>query len=75
MNKVRRKAISLIIENLEAQKNAIEVVLDEEQEYFDNMPESFQDSERGDIAQEAIDSLESAIGSLEETIDYLNDIM
>lgn len=34
---------------------------DEQQDYLDNMPENWQDSERGELAQEAIDKMESAI--------------
>jgi hypothetical protein len=39
------------------------------------MPESLQESERGEAMQEAIDNLESASSSLEEAIDYLNEIV
>lgn len=66
MNKTRRadieRAILLIAEGREILENA----RDEEQEYFDNMPESFQDGEKGEKAQAAIDAIDGAITSAEE---------
>lgn len=67
MNKDRRARIQALIDKLEGIKEDIDFIKDEEQEYYDNMPESIQAGERGDKAQEAIDNLES-------TLDYLNDV-
>lgn len=44
---------------------SIEEVRDEEQEYYDNMPESLQGGEKGEMASAAIEHLESAINDLE----------
>jgi hypothetical protein len=41
-----------------------EEALNEEQEYFDNMPEGLQGSEKGEIAEANISSLEAAIEAL-----------
>lgn len=70
MNGERRKRIAKVITLLEAIDlseitSALEALRDEEQEAFDNMPESFQDGDRGQAAQEAIDHLESAISAVE----------
>lgn len=67
MNNNRRARIQALINKLEDIKEDIDFIKDEEQEYYDNMPESIQAGERGDKAQEAIDNLES-------TLDYLNDV-
>ena len=48
MNKARRKQLSEIQEKLAELKDMIETVLDEEQEAYDNLPESLQESERGE---------------------------
>lgn len=53
--------------------DAGESLRDEEQEYFDNMPESFQASEKGDNAQTAIDHLQEAVDSLQEAQELLED--
>ena len=71
MNKARRNRIADVQTQLEALKQDIDAILSEEQEAFDNMPESLQESERGQAMQEAIDALESAIGSCEELDEYL----
>ena len=42
MNSNRRKALQIIIDKVEELKSELETLMDEEQEYFDNMPESFQ---------------------------------
>lgn len=73
MNNDRRKRIATIIVKVAALSDVfdelrgeIEEVRDEEQEYYDNMPESLQGGEKGDVAQAAVDALEEAISALEE---------
>ena len=39
---------------------------DEEENAYDNMPESFQEGEKGERSQSAMDSMESAIDSVDE---------
>jgi len=76
MNKERRKnlgeAISLLCsaqESIERAKEIVEDVRDEEQESYDNLPESLQESERGEAMQENIDNLESVSGELDDIFD------
>lgn len=71
MNKARRSRIADVQTQLEALKQDIDDILAEEQEAYDNLPESLQGSERGEAMQEAIDALESAVGSCEELDEYL----
>ncbi len=59
MNADRRKRIVSLLELLED-------VINEEQEAFDNMPESLQSSEKGENSQSAIDAMESARDYLQE---------
>ncbi|AVR56139.1 hypothetical protein SEA_REDFIELD_53 [Microbacterium phage Redfield] len=73
MNKQRRKDIEAIVSklaDLEALKNeiqeAIEQVRDEEQEYYDNMPEGLQQSDRGYAAEEAANQLDEAASMLDD---------
>lgn len=73
MNKQRRKELQEVITELESQKSRIADLLAEEQEYFDNMPESFQDGERGQQSQSAIDALENVEGSIDEAIQYIEE--
>lgn len=77
MNKDHRKEIDRIISEINDKltplvdeiREAIEAVRDEEQDYYDNMPESLQGGEKGDTAQEAISQLEEALTEI-EAIDF-----
>lgn len=69
MNKARRKEIDSVIEALEKAKEQLEVIRDDEQDYFDNMPESFQYAEKGEAAEEAISNLDYAIDQIDEVIE------
>ena len=71
MNRVRRKSLKDILGKmdelsamLENVKDAIQTVLDEEQEAYDNLPEGLQEAERGQQMQEYIDALEGVVYSL-----------
>lgn len=74
MNKQQRKELQGYADSLEEIKSNIETMMEEEQDKLDNMPESLQESERGEAMQEAIENLESASSSLEEAIGYLEEI-
>ncbi len=65
MNKQRRKEIdqvtsSLMAIDLVSILDAIQMIVDEEQQSLDELPENLQESERAGTMQEAIDSLEQA---------------
>lgn len=75
MNKDRRARIQALINKLEDIKEDIDFIKDEEQEYYDNMPENFQMGEKGDKAQEAIDNLDYAYSSIEEVVEYLEEAL
>lgn len=86
MNDGRRKEIETIAADIaaikeraealnseiEALQERIESVRDEEQEYHDNMPESFQTGEKGEKAQAAIDALDEAINTCEEMVSTID---
>lgn len=73
MNKERRNKIMTIVGKLQDIEEEIQAILDEEQDYFDNMPESLQGGEKGSAAEGAINDLESALQSCTETADSLNE--
>lgn len=66
MNKQRRKSLTALIDQFESLKCELETLMEEEEEYRDNMPENLQGSERYDMADEAVSNLEDAISSLED---------
>lgn len=73
MNDERRKRLDEIKERISSIMNELtgditeqlQSIRDEEQEYYDNMPESIQNGERGERTQQVIDSLDEAISDLE----------
>ena len=86
MNNQRRKQLTNIaarigritvpadIDELESIKSEIEDVLWDEQMAFDNMPESLQDSMRGEMSQDAQSNMEDAISRIDDFIaDYENE--
>lgn len=75
MNKARRKQLEEILGALDAQKSAIESVCEEEQEAFDNLPESIQYSERGETMEGYISEMEDAVSNLEDIISSLQEII
>lgn len=74
MNKDRRKQLQEALEKLEEARYIIESVCAEEQEAFDNMPESLQASDRGQRMEESISQLESADSDIEGILEVLNEI-
>lgn len=88
MNNDRRKALvklaaevsalaSIVadaISKAEELHSELEGVKDEEQEYFDNMPESLQGGDKGQAAEEAVSNMESALEALELIKDLENNL-
>lgn len=73
MNKQRRKRLSKIEEKIRALLDEIADIRDEEQEAYDNLPESFQDGERGELMSEIIDKLDDAYDNLETAADIISE--
>lgn len=79
MNKDRRKAIAELIEVIEKIdadyiQTRIEELRDEEQEYFDNMPESFQMGDKGQAAEAAVSYLDEAMSAVEQIVSQIDAI-
>ena len=70
MNNTRRKSLRELIETTEGIKSKIEELRTEE-EYYNNMPESFQDGEKGDRAQTVIEYLDEAMTAAGDVIENL----
>ncbi|WP_420581977.1 hypothetical protein [Reichenbachiella sp.] len=66
MNNARRKELTKILKCTEALRSSLESVSIDEQEAFDNLPESIQYSERGEKMEESIDEMDSICSELED---------
>ena len=73
MNKSRRSRLSILQEQIQDIMSAMDEIRNEEQEAYDNLPESIQYSERGDAMTDAIDSMDEAASLLEDIDSYLDD--
>lgn len=72
MNKARRKTIEIVAASIENAISELEMCRDEEQNYYDNMPDSLRDSSKGEAADDCISNLDDAISSLEDALDSVN---
>lgn len=81
MNQQRRKAIEKLratlakfdANEIEELRDAVQALAEEEREAYDNMPESLQQSERGEAASGAADALENAVSALESLVEAVNE--
>ena len=69
MNKTRQKKLDKHYDSLSGILEKIQAELDAEQDYFDNLSESKQESELGEVSQAVISALENALGELESAMD------
>lgn len=75
MNKQRRKDLQKALELIAEARSIIETAQEEEQESFDNLPESIQYGEQGERMQENADNLEEIVSYLEDQESTLEDII
>lgn len=71
MNKTRRAKLNAVINALAALKSDVELLQEEEQEAFDNLPESIQETDRGEAIQDAADSMSDAADLIDEAMEAL----
>jgi predicted RNase H-like HicB family nuclease len=89
MNKLRRLELRKIIRTINNARNdsdldncinTLDGILWDEQNYYDNIPENLQYSERATTSEEAIENIEEALEYLNEAIscedkyEFMNDI-
>jgi flagellar biosynthesis chaperone FliJ len=73
MNNPRRKRLQKIYDTIESALAELEEIMDEEQDYLDNIPENLQGSERYEKSEEIIDNLEGAVSNLEDVMDSIEE--
>ena len=72
--KKNNERIKLVCELLEIYKKEMELIQEDEEEAYDNLPDSFQNGIKGEIIQEAIDELEDNISQIDDIVKQLDDI-
>lgn len=78
MNKTRRKELSDVIKELNVIQdrddlysciNTLDSIKDDEQDYYDNIPENLQYSQRAEDSEQAIEYMEDALDLLNDVYD------
>jgi formiminotetrahydrofolate cyclodeaminase len=75
VNKARRKVLDQITAELTDIQTRLEAARDEEQEAFDAMPEGLANSERGERAQAAAETLETACDGLTDLLTSIDEAL
>ena len=75
MNKTRLKEIQNVILEINKVEDNIDIILNDEQDVFDNMPENLQYSYNGERSEDAITTLEESISLIDEIKALLNSII
>ncbi len=72
MNNARRRALADLHSQISAAvgmlgdiRAELEMLRDEEQDYHDNMPDSFRDGEKGAAAEDALEAIDDVISEIE----------
>ena len=73
MNKQRKKRIAEAVELISQAKDLLEIIGEEEEAAFDNLPEGLQESARGEQMEANADAMAEAYDYLDEAIDALED--
>lgn len=68
---MRRKALWKLSEAMTGLQLQLQTLLEEEEEYRDNMPENLQESARYYAAEAACDNMQEAIDSIEDAIESI----
>ena len=75
MNKERRKRLAEVSENIEDIMAILEEIQGEEEESYENLPESFQEGKKGEEMQEYIDKLSEVYYYMDDVKSTLDDIV
>ena len=71
MNNTRRKQLNNILSQVNLLKEELESILNDEEEYKDNMPENLQGSEKFEKTESACEAMQEALDQLEEVINNI----
>ena len=75
MNKQRRALLQKVVEMMGDARSLLEEIRDDEQDAFSNLPESIQESERGEQMEEYVYAMEELIDNLEDGENNLTEII
>lgn len=74
MNKARRKRLGKVFDKCAEILEILEAVKEEEDEAYENLPDSFRDGERGEEMQGYIEMIDEATGYIEDAQSVIEQI-
>lgn len=74
MNKQRRKRLGVAFDKVSEAMEILEEVKSEEADSYDNLPDNFRDSDRGEEMQGYIEMLDEAYGYLDDANSVIEQI-
>ena len=74
MNKARRKRLGEAFELIGTAQDILRSVREEEQETYENLPDSFRDGEKGEEMQNYMEMIEEAEGYLDDANSVIEQI-
>jgi len=75
MNNTRRRQIRKVAEQIKSQIEELQTLQEEEEQYFDNMPENLQYSERGEKAEQDAYELQNIIDEIQSQLEELETVI
>ena len=74
MNKEKRKKLGKAFDLVAEAEQIINDVMEEEQDGYDNLPDSFRDGDRGQQMQDAIEMMDEVVGYLQDAESVIEQI-
>lgn len=75
MNNTRRKQLKTWTNKANQLKDELDSILLDEQDYYDNIPENLQGSQRASDSEEAMAKIEEAMDIIDEAIEVIDEIV
>jgi len=74
MNKARREQVKKVVDYIESAYIMLDGIKDDEEYAFNNLPDGIQESERGEIMEQNVDTMDDCINELWDIVDALNEM-
>lgn len=72
MNKARREQVKKVVDYIESAYIMLDEIKDDEEDAFNNLPDGIAESERGEMMEQNVDTMDECINNLWDIVDALN---
>lgn len=74
MNKARREQVKKVVDYIESAYIMLDEIKDDEEDAFNNLPDGIAESERGEMMEQNVDTMDDCIRELWDIVDALNEM-